>query len=325
MKRPIFLLPLLLVCLCAAAQENTVARPEATVVCGNARFTVLTSRLIRMEWAQDGVFEDRATLAVISRNLDVPAFKTTRTGKGVTIRTADLTLRYTGPAKFDGRNLSVTFKMGGKPVKWVPGADASGNLLGTFRTLDGCQGFARINGKNDPYEPGILSRDGWAIVDESTRHVLNKDDSDWGEWVAARPEGDRIDWYIFAYGHDYKAALKDCTQVAGRIPLPPKFAFGYWWSRYWQYSDFEFLDLARDIRSHSIPMDVMVIDMDWHDIWTLRRGKDAPKDEFGQRIGWTGYTWQKELFPDPESTLAKLHAMNLKTSLNLHPASGIQP
>jgi alpha-glucosidase len=309
----------------AASEENPVANEKATVVCGNARFTVLTSRLIRMEWAEDGVFEDRATLAIVNRRLPVPAFKASKSGKGVTIKTADLTLKYNGKGKFSGKNLSVSFKLNGKAVKWVPGADASGNLMGTFRTLDGCEGFDRINYTNDPYEPGLLSRDGWAIVDESTRHVLNKDDSDWGEWVAARPEGDRIDWYIFAYGHDYKAALKDFTQVAGRIPLPPKFAFGYWWSRYWQYSDFEFLDLARDIRSHSIPMDVMVIDMDWHDIWTLRRGKDAPKDEFGQRIGWTGYTWQKELFPDPESTLAKLHAMNLKTSLNLHPASGIQP
>ena len=71
-------------------------------------------------------------------------------------------------------------------------------------------------------------------------------------------------------------------------------------------------------------MDVMVIDMDWHDIWTLRV-HGGPRDEFGQRIGWTGYTWQKELFPDPAKTLGKLHAMKLKTSLNLHPASGIQP
>ena len=308
----------------AAPAEDPVASKEATVVCGNARFTVLTSRLIRMEWSVDGAFEDRATLAIVNRNLPVPAFKASKSGKGVTIKTADVTLKYNGKGKFDAKNLSVSFKLNGKPVKWVPGASADGNLMGTFRTLDGCKGFGQINYKGDPYEPGILSRDGWAIVDESRRHVLTEDSSDWGEWVSARPEGDRIDWYIFAYGHDYKAALKDFTQVAGRIPLPPKFVFGYWWSRYWQYSDFEFLDLAREIRSHGIPMDVMVIDMDWHDTWTLRR-KDAPKDEFGQRIGWTGYTWQKELFPDPAKTLAELHAMNLKTSLNLHPASGIQP
>jgi len=42
-------------------------------------------------------------------------------------------------------------------------------------------------------------------------------------------------------------------------------------------------------------------------------------------LGWTGYTWNKTLFPDPEQFLAKLHAEGLKTSLNMHPASGVQP
>ena len=307
------------------------AEPAAVVKCGNARFTVLTPRLIRMEWSADGKFEDRASLAIVNRRLEVPSFKVRRTKNGVSISTASLTLRYNGPGKFSEKNLSVSFTMkdshakkGVRKVNWTPGADDSGNLMGTYRTLDGCKGFSQINNKGDLYEQGILSRDGWAIVDESGRQVLDKDGSDWGEWVAQRPEGERYDWYIFAYGHDYKEALEDFTKIAGRIPLPPKYVFGYWWSRYWQYSDFEFVDLAKEIRSHSIPIDVMVIDMDWHDTWTLKRNN--PKtDEFGQRIGWTGYTWQKELFPDPESTLKQLHRLNLKTSLNLHPASGIQP
>lgn len=331
-----FFLPLLfallpIVASASAPQEDPVADPGATVVCGNARFTVLTPQLIRMEWAEDGIFEDRATLAILNRRLPVPAFKLSRTSNGVTIRTDALSLRYKGPGRFDAKNLQVEFSMndpkarkGVRKVTWVPGADDSGNLMGTFRTLDGCKGFEQPNSRGDAYEQGILSRDGWAVVDESSRHILVKDDSDWGEWVAARPAGDRIDWYLFAYGHDYKQALADFTRIAGRIPLPPKYAFGYWWSRYWQYSDFEFLDLAREIRTNGIPIDVMVIDMDWHDTWTLKR-RNPPVDEFGQRIGWTGYTWQKELFPDPATTLEKLHAMNLKTSLNLHPASGIQP
>ena len=323
----LFLTIALAVCAPARSQSfsyNPVADESAVVVCGNARFTVLTSRLVRMEWADDAAFEDRATLAVVNRHLEVPAFRVSRTRKGVTIRTKDLTLRYKGPGKFAEGNLCVEFTLNGKKVKWHPGADESGNLMGTFRTLDGCTGYSRINYKGDPYEQGILSRDGWALVDESKRHVLQPEDSDWGEWVEARPEGDRLDWYLFAYGHAYKDALADFARVAGRIPLPPKYVFGYWWSRYWQYSDFEFIGLAKEIRSHSIPMDVMVIDMDWHDTWTLM-SRNSPKDEFGQRIGWTGYTWQKELFPDPARTLSQLHAMNLRTSLNLHPASGIQP
>ena len=335
------LLPLILTLLSVTANAQTgssvpdkndpQAQPAAVVTCGNARFTVLTPRLIRMEWAADGIFEDRATLAVVNRNLDVPKFRTIRTKNGVTINTSALTLQYKGPGRFSEKNLNVSFSMkdahakkGVRKVRWTPGADDSANLMGTYRTLDGCKGFSQINYKGDIYEQGILSRDGWAIVDESTRHVLVKDGSDWGEWVAARPEGERYDWYLFAYGHDYKAAIADFTKIAGSIPLPPKYAFGYWWSRYWQYSDFEFIDLAKEIRSHSIPMDVMVIDMDWHDTWTLQR-KNPIKDEFGQRIGWTGYTWQKELFPNPEATLKQLHDLNLKTSLNLHPASGIQP
>ncbi len=314
-----------------AAGNDPVAAPEAMVVCGNARFTILTPQLIRMEWSEDGVFEDNATLGITNRRLDVPSFRKSVGKNSVTIRTDALTLRYKGPGRFSANNLSVEFTMkdarakkGVSKVKWTPGADDSGNLMGTFRTLDGCKGFEQINGKNDPYEKGILSRDGWALVDESDRHILIKNDSDWGEWVAVRPEGVRDDWYLFAYGHDYKQALADFTKVAGKIPLPPKYVFGYWWSRYWQYSDFEFLGLGEQIRSLGIPMDVMVIDMDWHDIWTLQN-KGSLVDEFGERIGWSGYTWQKELFPDPALTLSKLHRMNMKTSLNLHPASGIQP
>ena len=36
-----------------------VANSKAMVVSGNARFTVLTDRLIRIEWSRTGSFEDR--------------------------------------------------------------------------------------------------------------------------------------------------------------------------------------------------------------------------------------------------------------------------
>ena len=328
-------LPIIITCLLAltpAPPPCSVANPDAVVIAGRARFTVLTSRLIRMEWSEDGVFEDNSTLGVINRRLDVPAYKKSVSRNSLTIRTADLTLTYKGQEEFGKDNLSVEFKMNDKrfpkglrEVRWTPGSDDSGNLMGTFRTLDGCKGFEQINSHGEAYEKGILSRDGWAIVDESGRHLIVRDDSSWGGWVACRPPGRRIDWYIFAYGHDYKAALYDFTRIAGRIPLPPKYTFGYWWSRYWQYSDFEILDLAGELRSNDIPVDVMIIDMDWHDTWSLKSFKHTPKDEFGEPIGWTGYSWQKELFPDPEYSLSRLHEMHFKTALNLHPASGIQP
>ena len=321
MKRIILLAALLAAAVTGYAKNDPVASAQAQVVAGNARFTVLTDRLIRMEWSEKGTFEDNATLAIVNRNLPVPKFTTTRSGDGVTIRTSAVTLTYKG-GKFAEDNLSVSFKLNGKTVTWHPGMEATGNLMGTARTLDGCTGPDHIN-NNDPMELGILSRDGWAIVDESSRHLFVPDDSDWGEWVSVRPEGDVQDLYIFAYGHDYKAALADFTKVAGKIPMPPKYVFGYWWSRYWAYSDEEFLALGKEFRDRRIPIDVMVIDMDWHQTWqsTSRRLR---RDEVGQNVGWTGYSWNRDLFNDPEAFLAELHdELHLKTSLNLHPASGI--
>ncbi|MBQ9398172.1 MAG: DUF5110 domain-containing protein [Bacteroidales bacterium] len=300
---------------------NPVAASDAQVIAGKARFTVLTDRLVRMEWSPSGAFEDHATLAIVNRNLPVPRFTVQKGKEGLTIKTAALTLTYRGNDTFSADNLKASFKLNGKTVTWHPGMDASGNLMGTARTLDGCSGPDHIN-YSDPMEPGILSRDGWAVVDESTRHIFVKDGSDWGEWVAPRPEEGVQDLYLFAYGHDYKAALADFTKVAGKMPLPPKFVFGYWWSRFWAYTDDEFIGLAREFRSRKLPIDVMVIDMDWHYTWQ-GAARRLGRDEFGQGIGWTGYTWNRDLITDPEGMLNEIHSMQLKTSLNLHPASGI--
>ena len=59
--------------------DNPVADPKAVVTIGNARFTVLTPQLIRMEWSADGKFEDHASLVFINRRLPVPKFEAVAT------------------------------------------------------------------------------------------------------------------------------------------------------------------------------------------------------------------------------------------------------
>ncbi len=224
---------------------DPIADPDAIVIVGSARFTILTPQLIRMEWATDGKFEDHASLVFLNRKLSVPEFTHEITPDGRTIiRTKALTLSYS-PAdsngKFTAQNLSISFDLGEKKITWKPGTPDTGNLLGTTRTLD------RVRGSNVQLEPGLISRDGWTLVDDSARPLFDSADfsfpqgevSQW-PWVMLRPSGDRQDWYFFGYGHDYRRALYDFTQVAGKIPLPPRFAFGAWWSRYWSYTDQEF-------------------------------------------------------------------------------------
>ena len=261
----------------------------------------------------------------------MPKFeKTVSAGdKGLIITTSALTLTYSPSAdgRFTADNLSIKLTVDGQPVVWHPGLEDSENLQGTTRTLDGARGSQT----KEPIEPGLVSRSGWALVDDSTRPLFDSADfrflqgekSPW-PWATERPAGERRDWYFFGYGHDYRKALGDYVRVAGRIPLPPRFAFGAWWSRYWDYSDQELDELVKAFRENDVPLDVLVIDMGWH-ISGDQLKAIGETDQSGHQLGWTGYTWDKFLFPDPDDFLKKLHEEGLKATLNLHPASGIEP
>ena len=94
----------------------------------------------------------------------------------------------------------------------------------------------------------------------------------------------------------------------------PRYALGNWWSRYFEYTEDSYKELMGQFEREGIPFSVAVIDMDWHLV------QIDPK--YGD--GWTGFTWNQELFPDPERFLRWLHEKGMHTTLNLHPAQGIQ-
>jgi len=275
-----------------------VAHPDAVVTHGNVRFTVLTPRLIRLEWSETGIFEDRCTYAFPTRyTTSSPKFTVEETNAALVIDTGALTLRYTPTATpFDANTLSITFTLNGAPVTWTPGVPNPANLRGTRRTLDECEGDAAL-------DEGLLSRAGWTLFDDSRNVIFDE-----SGWVGPRPDFALQDWYFFGYGHDYKAALAEYLRFGGDIPLIPRYILGGWWSRYWAYSEQDLRDLVAEFEEHNVPLDVFVIDMDWH----------TP-------LGWTGYTWNRELFPDPPAFLAWLHAKGLRITLNLHPADGVHP
>ena len=76
------MVPLSLSVATAIQAAGPVANPEAVVVAGNARFTVLTPEMIRIEYSDKGKFEDRATFAIQNRDLEsVPAFKKSEDGE----------------------------------------------------------------------------------------------------------------------------------------------------------------------------------------------------------------------------------------------------
>ena len=311
-----FMISFLLAPLTLLAEEtlDPVADPAAVVTSGNARFTVLTNRMIRIQYSASAQFEDRATFAIVNRRLPVPQFTTETDEDYLYIRTEDVTLRYKVGSVFKATdkkpdNLMVSFQLNGRNVIWYPGKDDSMNLLGTNRTLDGAWG----DNKRGNLEKGLLSRAGWSIIDESPSALRGDGSASYAfepkeegiTWWANPIDKTAIDWYFLGYGHDYKGCLGDYIKVGGRVPMPPKYILGYWYSRYWAYTQSEFMQIVRDVESNDIPMDVLIMDMDWH------------------RSGWTGWSWNTNRIPQPKSLINYIHNHGLKTALNLHPSDGV--
>ena len=96
--------------------------------------------------------------------------------------------------------------------------------------------------------------------------------------------------------------------------MVPRYAFGNWWSRYHKYTEKSYRGLMERFKRENIPFSVAVIDMDWHLVEVDAR--------YGS--GWTGYTWNRELFPDPDAFLKWLHEQGLHVTLNVHPAEGVR-
>mgnify|MGYP002713124183 CR=1 FL=1 len=274
-------------------------KPEAVIYAGNARFTVLTPRLIRLEYHPAGTFEDRPSQTMWYRQQPKPDFTLTQNGDQIIIETESFRLSYHAQAAFSAENLSIYVKQ--TDAEWHPGDVNTGNLKGTTRTLDFINGYTPLN-------DGLISRDGWSLVDDSNTFIINDD-----EWLEAR-DGAGIDWYFFAYGQDYKTGLRDYCLVSGDIPMIPRWILGNWWSRYWAYTQEELMSLIEDFEAHQIPLSICIVDMDWH---VTQTGNTSS--------GWTGYTWNKDLFPNPQALIDFFHEKGLRTSLNLHPADGIHP
>lgn len=280
-----------------APAQSIVTRSGA-----NYRFTVLTEGLLRYEYSADGAFEDRASTFAINRDLPTPPYRVSEREDGLHIITSKFHLTLTGiPFTASSLTAQVLGGVSDWKSRWRFGEPAE-NLGGTARTLDDVDGRM-------PLDPGVLARYGYASIDDSSSMLFQCD------WVANRIP-DRIDGYLFAHGKDFRAGIRDFYAVSGPTPLLPRWALGNWWSRFHPYSEKDYLELMDKFASEKIPLSVAVIDVDWHLITDERVQATGSS-------GWTGYTWNEKLFPDPVRFMDALHERGLKVTLNDHPADGI--
>jgi len=293
---------------------------------GNARFQVLSPTLLRLEYAADGVFEDRPTMLAFNRRIDPPKYSTEVQGDRLIVRTDRMTLTYRrGSGPFTDRNLNVIVRVGTAGVAtkpaWRPAAYSpplSGfTVFGYFgaqpdrsgpRTRGNLGGWTRgLDSQSEPrvLHDGLLSRDGWFFIDDSHSVVL----TDGGAGFAPRAHtGAYQDGYLFGYGQDYARGLADYRRLSGPAPLLPRKAFGVWFSRYFPYTEADYRErLLPAFRRERVPLDVLVVDTEFR----------APQ-------AWDGWNWNAKLFPDPPRFFRWAHGEGLDVTLNAHPSMSLR-
>jgi hypothetical protein len=302
------------------------------VIAGHARFEFLTPSLVRLEYSPDGQFLDAPTAVVQKRSWPTVPVTMTRAGGWLTVKSAAMTLRYRADAgAFTAADLSVSWRdASGGEHSWRPGQTDPGNLGGLTYSLDNISATTLPPPGDDlgspihdiipgidvllpPTTPGLLSKSGYAFLDDSVSPVWNAERS----WIEPRrgPKGE--DWYLFTYDRDYQQPLAEYAQLCGPVPMIPRYALGPWITDL----NFEYFpgtadtrspamrnygeqhletEVARLLDSH-IPLSGLVLDFAWHN------------------YGWEGgYDWSP-LVPRPRQLIDWLHARGVKLSLNDHP------
>jgi len=272
-----------------------MAESKTPVCFGNARFTVYAPGVIRLEYNQHKQFPTTPSIVTAARLPKPCSAAVTIAGKTITVKTAALTLTYTdNGTAFTRENLSVEHPFENSRGTWHPG-DADKPLVEMVRSCDVWpqhEHFVREE------HTGLLDENGRKLIVDDAQMYRTRDHA----WVDVTAEDRRgQDWWFFGYGRDYVGALRDFVAVFGSIPLVPRWVFGFWYSRWFEYTADDILAIAKKYRAAKLPMDVMVIDTEWRE------------------QGWNGYNWHPTRFKKYKAMMHELKSMGLIVPLNDHP------
>ena len=107
---------------------------------------------------------------------------------------------------------------------------------------------------------------------------------------------EQMDFFIFL--GEPKDILNEYTDITGKSPMLPLWSFGTWMSRITYFSQKEGLEIARQLRAHKIPSDVIHFDTGW----------------FG--VDWQcDYQFAKDRFEDPVKMLKQFAKDGFHTCL----------
>jgi alpha-glucosidase (family GH31 glycosyl hydrolase) len=111
--------------------------------------------------------------------------------------------------------------------------------------------------------------------------------------------------YQVVAGDDWAQVMDGYTRLTGRQPLPPRWAFGNFASRFGYHTELETRAVVSRFRADDIPLDAVVLDLYW----------------FGKTVKGTmgNLAWDRDSFPHPEKMMADFARQGVKTVLITEP------
>ena len=207
--------------------DDGVSVKENVITGKKYRITILTDRLVRLEYNSNGIFEDRTTNRVIYRKFPKVDYQISQTDMLLQIVTSYFTIDYVKEKPFSsgklsmGGNLKITLNNTDKV--WYYGHPEARNFGGIPYSLDNFSGNLKL-------EKGLYSTDGFACIDDSDSLVLD----DNGNFIARETE--ELDVYVFMYKKDLGLCLQDYYTLTGYPMLLPRYAYGTWWYKNTKYT-----------------------------------------------------------------------------------------
>ena len=278
---------------------------ERTVFQGpNYRITVLTERLVRLEYSVDGHFSDDLTTLVQNRRFSVPQFKVEQDQTYLVITTSYFMLQYLknkpflGPKFAPDSNLKVVLLNTDK--MWFYGQAEARNFKGGAISLDDYKGRVKL-------DKGLYSTDGFVMLDDSGNFEID------ANGFLVKPDVNKVDLYLFMYKRDFGMCLRDYFTLTGYPPLIPRYALGVWWNREKIYNFDNTKSLVKAFNRYQIPLSVLLLSEFWH-----------IKDANDYNLYRTGFSFNRDLFPNPEEFVKYMHDRGVRVGVNIDPSEGVR-
>lgn len=304
--------------------NNLKAHSDVTFEGSKYRISVLTERLIRLEYSEVGKFSDDSTQLVVNRVFDKPEFEVKQDNLYLEIKTSYFSLTYAKNQPFKGsatntmKNLRI--QLDGTDSIWSYGHPEVRNYYGCNSTLDGFN-------KKDSMNKGLYSIEGFVSFDDSNSLRFDYD----GTIKPQDPENvGYMDIYVFMYGKDFGYCVQDYFKLTGLPSFIPRYALGNWWCRNLPYTQNEIIKLSEKFNDNNMPLSVLLLDKDWH----FRQKpcvleESAIKEQglltnINDNLYETGYTFNTDLIPNPKKMIETLHQKGIRVGLNTNPKDGIR-